>query len=346
MKILLLIRLDAPEKNGGDLIQAKKYKEVIESSIPDVEVYMNYDLPLDDLTRIHWDFIFAFNIARIQEYSFLIDKLGYNQIFLVPILSPQFKFSIFNSFKSILRLLYKHDLSSTLNVSFAPAKYLKLFDGFVFLSKKEESAFNEKYRHLIKGESLSLICPNGVDFEKGLMDNYLTREIDFIVVGRVEKLKNSIGALQFRNKFFNDKTIVFIGAQNPYHKIYSKHFVNLINQSDAIYLNSISHKEVLSYMKNSKILLNLSLLECSPLVDLEALSHGCKVITTQYSYTHLVNSSDVLILDPLNVEKSLSKISEMLVVDRRSTIKQYNKWEITLIPLVMMLKGKTELFKQ
>ena len=53
-------------------------------------------------------------------------------------------------------------------------------------------------------------------------------------------------------------------------------------------------------MQRTKVLVNLSLIEVSPLVDIEALNHGCKVITTINSYSHLVPDKNTFIVDPTN----------------------------------------------
>jgi len=215
---------------------------------------------------------------------------------------------------------------------------LNRFDGFVFLSDSEELAFNTKYGSFIKNQTTSLICHNGVDTEDNSSGDFTNRGIDFIVVGRIEELKNSVEVLKFRNQYFSDKSIVFIGANNPYHKEYSKKFEQLVLKSKALHIKSLPHDKVLSYLKQARVLLNFSLLECSPLVDLEALSQGCKVITTSHSYTHLKSSSDVLVLEPDHVSLFIPQIKEMVNTSNLNKSYQYKNWKTSLEPLLEVIR--------
>lgn len=66
-------------------------------------------------------------------------------------------------------------------------------------------------------------------------------------------------------------------------------------------------------MKNSRILLNFSELEVSPLVDLEALKCGCSVISTKYSYSHLDDFNSFVRIDVKNETECINAINQMLL---------------------------------
>lgn len=338
----MLLRADAGSKNGGDLIQAKKYKEIIVKQVLGANVYFNFEISNLEMFEIDWQIIICFNIVRLQEYSYWLKKLKYHKVFLVPIVFPQFEFSAINSVKSFIKILFNGQYADVFKLSLLPKRFLKVFDGFVFLSEREQRFFLGKYLNCLRSDSVSIICPNGVDFiadQSSVLPTLKDRDIDFIVVGRIEKLKNSIDTLIFRNTYFKDKSIVFVGAKNPYHKNYTSLFDKLIAESDAEYLGSIERQSVADLFARSKVLLNLSLLEVSPLVDLEALSQGCKVVTTSFSFTHLVKCDDILIVNPNEAWMLASQIRSMVESEFGNGFNQVHSWEENIIPLINIIKN-------
>lgn len=343
MKILFLLRIDASSKNGGDLIQAKKYKEVIHHQINGAMVHFSFEISQQELLQTKWTYVVCFNLVRLQEYAYLLKKISYKKAILVPIIFPQFNFTCKNNLKSIYRSFYQRQYATVFKICVNPEKYLNLFDGFVFLSARENESFVNKFGHRVKENATFTICHNGIDYKQTGFTSYLKankeRDIDFVVVGRIETQKNSLAALEFRNTYFKHKSIVFIGAKNPYHKKYAQKFIELVSLEDAKYVGAIKHHEVIGYLQRAKIILNLSLLEVSPLVDLEALSQGCKVVTTSHSFTHLVNSNNILVVNPDNLTNFVPQIQAMLDCDFDVNDKQFENWETTLIPLINILKN-------
>lgn len=66
----------------------------------------------------------------------------------------------------------------------------------------------------------------------------------------------------------------------------------------AYWVPGVSRSEMARFYGHGSFLLNASLVEVSPLVDIEALAYGCPVATTRYALNHALLPRDTPICDP------------------------------------------------
>lgn len=291
-KILFIVRIDADRKGGGDLVQAQEYKLAIESNLHECQVFMHHETDNNQLTSTHWDCVHLFNISRLQENMAILKKITYTSLVICPILQPGFRFKTIDNFKYAIK-----SIISKKTPTLTPLSKIKNFlfsaDGFVFLSASERDAFLEKFNE-INGKAYCI-------FENGINPitppTSSTRIIDFICVGRVEPKKRTIETIDLISATTPGALLMCVGALNWYHPVYCLKFLFRIALGKTAYMGRVQQSRAHDLMKTSKTLINLSELEVSPLVDLEALACGCNVISTNYSYAHLAESSNYKRID-------------------------------------------------
>jgi hypothetical protein len=91
-------------------------------------------------------------------------------------------------------------------------------------------------------------------------------------------------------------------------------------------------------MCKSNILINLSLKEVSPLVDLEALSHGMKVLTTSSSFSHLKENKCIQIVDPTDETMIKEKLIYLMHSTCTNSINYVGLWEDNLYNYIKTIK--------
>lgn len=334
--ILFILRVDASIKGGGDLVQATWYKEILEQQLG-YKVYFAHEYTLRELRNKHWDLVQLFNISRLFENYALVRELSYNSLLLTPIMQPGFSFDVKSIIKSMIRIVLTGKLS-LLSFKNKPKNMLQLFDGVVFLSNLEREAFNRSFpENNIKNQ---ILFENGVD--ERLHNDGRFALIDFIVVGRIEPKKRIIEAIDMVSSVNLDLTFISIGGLNWYHPIYCIRFLLRVLTGKVIYFGKRKEIVVANCMKVSNTLLNFSELEVSPLVDLEALACGCRVISTIYSYSHLIENERYVSIDVKNNEACLSAIRASLetIPTQASYVKTWHENAGQYVTLVNALVEK------
>lgn len=324
--ILFILRIDAKEKNGGDLYQAKQYKKALDEEFSDdVSIQFAHDISMQKLLETKWDLVQLFNVSRLDEHIFYLSQIKYQYLAMTPIVQPNYMFSFKEYLKSLIRgVLYFKVIPYNSNGK----KYnlLSKCDFNVFLSQDEQNYYEKNFVKI----NNSVIAKNGVDLNLTKPSVTNEKEIDFLVVGRVEKSKNTLNTLKMLNEYFPNFKSYFIGAGNKYHFRYFKKFLQKCDKNENVkYLGLQSHEKVTELMSNAKILLNLSLKEVSPLVDLEALACDMKVLSTTVSFTHLKEDGCFMRVDPLNEESIVEKI-KLLVESKCKKNNQILVWKDTL----------------
>lgn len=336
--ILFILRIDAKFKNGGDLLQAKQYKKVLEKKLlnQNIKIAFAHELDLTQLKETHWNLVILFNISRLDEHFYFLEKIDYDRIAFVPIVQPNYFFSLKEYSKSLLRGL--------LHLKYIPYnsldKKLKLLSTCmlnIFLSNDECEYYQKQFVKTVN----NVIVKNGIDIKHNIIYNKEERKIDFLIVGRVEKSKNTLNTLLLLNKYFPHLNTCFVGSYNKYHLFYFNKFKKSCKQNKNInYLGAISQNEVYEIMSMSKLLLNLSLKEVSPLVDIEALSLGMKVLSTKASFTHLEESNCFMRVNPLNEDEIVEKINQIIKKScNNESSDDIITWDTSVEPLVIALKN-------
>lgn len=307
MNILFILRCDANKKAGGDLIQAEQYKKVLEMKINNAAIFFYHELSSQQINSKIWDIVQVFNISRLYENIFYLKHVRYKKLIFTPILQPGFKFDKLLKFKTVVKLFFFKKRFIPLSDE---VEFLKKIDAIVFLSTFERQAFYLLFPFL--SSVTNVVYCNGVNSD-GIDDfPYCNdRLFDYIIVGRIEPKKRVIEAINIVKKNNKGSTIICIGGLNWYNPFYCIMFLYKIISGKAIYCGGQSSKVVFFLMKNSRILLNFSELEVSPLVDLEALKCGCSVISTKYSYSHLDDFNGFVRIDVKNETECINAINQM-----------------------------------
>jgi hypothetical protein len=331
VNILFIIRIDAVKKNGGDLIQAKRYKEIILKNI-EANVLFAHELSNNELKSRKWDIVQIFNISRIYEHNYILEKIDYESLYISPIVQPNFVLTKRDYIKSFIRGALIGKFIKYISKSQIHNIYKRVKVG-IYLSSSEKKYFER----IFFKPKYSIIVHNGVDKKE---ENFITnKEIDFLIVGRIEKSKNSYFIAQFLSKYFPDKNVLFVGGKNKYHYFYVNKFLNLIQKKSKInFTGIIPYAEVQNIMCKSNILINLSLKEVSPLVDLEALSHGMKVLTTSSSFSHLKENKCIQIVDPTDETMIKEKLIYLMHSTCTNSINYVGLWEDNLYNYIKTIK--------
>ncbi len=335
MNVLFIVRNDAGVKSGGDLIQSQYYKKVLEDEIDGLSVQYAHELSPKQLSSNNWDIIHAFNVERLLDYSkYITTNISAYKI-LSPILHPGYKPNVTNKIKTYIRaVLSKQPLPK---LTHSISNTLEIFDFFTFLSTSEQEYFQNTF-HRMKIESMVVI--NAVDQRLITDREFRDKDNELLIVGRIESRKNIISTINIVNKHFSYATLKIIGSKNKYQKAYFKQFQKLLRESPNVeYLGVRTHEEVLEIMRKTKVLLTLSNAEVSPLVDLEALACGCKVLTTTQSWTHLSSSKNVLFADPKNEIQVVNAVNMLLNNGFDYSVKEIVGWEEALAGLVGKYKS-------
>lgn len=317
---LFILRSDAAQKTGGDLVQAEFYKKILETNIG-FEVFFSHKLRQNEIQTRQWDLVHIFNISRIQENIATLANASYKKIILSPILQPGVAFGWKLSIKNYIRNLFNGRISIKYFAKLPP-HYLRRFDGFVFLSERERQAFLETFPFCVNAQQS--IYQNGVI--PGLSATDTERVFDYITVSRIEPKKRVNELIDTVSAAAPDSLLVCVGGLNWYHPFYCLKFLVRVSKGKVLYLGKRPAPIVYAFMKRTKTLLNFSEIEVSPLVDLEALACGCNVISTKYSYAHLEECDRYRRIDVKDDWQCAQAVRESLHSPRPSSL-EIGTWE-------------------
>ncbi|KPG79364.1 glycosyltransferase [Frigoribacterium sp. RIT-PI-h] len=136
-----------------------------------------------------------------------------------------------------------------------------------------------------KGQNSALV-PNGSPFDSSRPEGkpWLSRDIDLIVVGRVEPRKRTLDLVRLAAARGVDITVV--GPLHAHESPFGMAFRAAVEQSPTVtWTGPKSSEEVLELMGRSKVLANASWVEVQSLVELEAAHLGCYVVSSGTGHT-------------------------------------------------------------
>jgi glycosyltransferase involved in cell wall biosynthesis len=142
--------------------------------------------------------------------------------------------------------------------------------------------------------------PFTFNFQKGNSSNQLSSfgRKGILCVGRIEPRKNQLGLMEsLKNE---NVEVCFIGMPNKNHKQYlEKFFKNIEKFPKFKYHPHMKQEDLLDYYRSAKLHVSLSWFEVVSQVDLEAISQGCKIVSTKYGHIREYLNSKNYEYDPL-----------------------------------------------
>lgn len=332
MKIAFCIRPGYDTPIGGDAVQMLKTKEYLEK---------NYHLSIDIITTpdkisIKYDIIHVFNFSTYEITKKFIQKaIEFN----IPVVSsPIYWDYSYASTASLFNLLpnLNHLDELTINI----LKKITCFTGKVFSKPTIMSSSFKKSSKWIYKKS-QIVAPNSQE-EADLLLKWINikeksklrivynanetistqSEIDedsffkkhnipkgyILQVGRIEYCKNQLNLVASLMET-PEIPIVFVG------KIVDTRYFNKIQRlskkrGNVYYIDSVSHSEISKFYQYAKIHVLLSLRESPGLVNIEALSNRCPIITSDERFlpvkTYFPNQP--YIVNPLNIKEIKERI--------------------------------------
>jgi glycosyltransferase involved in cell wall biosynthesis len=142
----------------------------------------------------------------------------------------------------------------------------------------------------------SKVVPNGVDIDAAV-DVLADRDIDVLVVGRIEERKNQLFlATALANTGW---TVVFVGAPNRRNPEYVRHFLRIVEASDNLtHRGHVSHGTLRELMARSRVCASASYFEVVSLAELESVGYGCQLVASDASYLPEYLNGSARFLDP------------------------------------------------
>ena len=175
----------------------------------------------------------------------------------------------------------------------------------VVLSSGEAASLERDFGYRVSAAQ-ALLVPNWVedidDVSDATASPFATLpEAPVIVVGRIEPRKNSVRICRLAG--VARRHVVFIGRPHPSEGAFVEAFTRAVQASAfAHWTPGVPRSDMAPFYRHASFLLNASLVEVSPLVDIEALELGCPVVTTRYAVHHDFLPSHTPTCDPYDDE--------------------------------------------
>lgn len=297
MRILMVNRENAISNLGGDTIQMLETKKELEKLGVEVDIALG---PQQITTYKNYDIIHIFNI---QTLSFTYDEVSKVKTIGKPIvLSPVWwnfwkeyfksKYITVSNKMKIIRLLFGKNISIFLyKIKFdyvnkkkirklfeivdfiLPNSYLEFYD---IISSFGYIDFN-KIRIIYNGVSSEYLTLKNYEIPEDLKNKGIKSKEYALQVGRIDGNKNVLSTILCCKKL--NIPLVVIGDKADI--LYWKKIEKEIDGKNIIYLGFKKNDELIPYYYNAKIHILPSYRETPGLVNLEAASLGCGIVTTR-----------------------------------------------------------------
>ncbi|MDR2122238.1 MAG: glycosyltransferase family 4 protein [Flavobacteriaceae bacterium] len=333
MKIAFLTRVDAFSKYGGDTYQLEMYCKYLEEMKHESKICFDLDVPVD------FDCYILVNLDRPLELIVYYEKLcQMNLIKKTLFLTIHHDYKIIEFFEKTIRT----------GILYMP---LKIFNGYLkrekfknivrcikykklrfYTFKQLFMSYSEIIRKILIDIPLILIADkekeiierdfgiiikkyftvyNGVDIKPVIQKDWSRRDIDILVVGRIEPRKNVLALAKLLDN--SPYQVRFVGAINMNVPNYCRKFKKIIMKSNNMkYLGKKSPSEMINVYCRSKICISASWFEVASLVDLESYAYGCNVIASTNGHTDCYLGGRINYIDPQNMNNILLMIPNLL----------------------------------
>ena len=128
-----------------------------------------------------------------------------------------------------------------------------------------------------------------------------------LVVGRIEPRKGNLRISRLAEQA--RRHVVFVGLPLNGDGAFARAFHVAVQRSQySKWIAGVPRSMLAAFYRHSSFLLNVSFVEVSPLVDVEALALGCPVSTTMYAMHHQLLPPDTPVCDPYDDRSILDRL--------------------------------------
>jgi glycosyltransferase involved in cell wall biosynthesis len=333
MKIVFLTRIDAFSKYGGDTYQLEMYCKYLNEMNHESEICFNLKIPMDydcyilvNLDRpleliVYYEKLVQINLTEKtffltihHDYKFIdfFEKTIRTGILYKPL-------KIFNGhlqrekFRNIIRSIKYRQLCvyafRQLFMSYKKTiKKILTNIPLILIADKEKEIIEKDFGVIVREY---FIVYNGVDIKTTIQKDWNRRDIDILVVGRIEPRKNALALAELLNKY--PYQVAFVGALNMNAPDYCNKFKKIITRSSNMkYLGKVSPVEMVKLYGRSKTYISVSWFEVASIADLESYAYGCNVIASTNGNTDCYLGNRVNYIDPRSIDNILTMIPNLL----------------------------------
>jgi glycosyltransferase involved in cell wall biosynthesis len=128
-----------------------------------------------------------------------------------------------------------------------------------------------------------------------------------LVVGRIEARKASLRIARLAERA--RRHVIFVGRPLDDDGAFARAFHVAMRRNEySKWVAGVPRSMLAAFYRHSSFLLNVSFVEVSPLVDVEALALGCPVSTTMYAMHHQLLPPDTPLCDPYDDRSILDRL--------------------------------------
>lgn len=336
LRIAYCLRNDAFTKGGGDSGKVEKYSRSLVAMGHDPLIFTSARELRQEKGRI--DLIHIFNTqtpyenhpyyahARERGIPVVFSPIHHQKAFMEQYfreLSPvgRMNYQIYMYLSSVAKqILVKRKLPTAAWLHSPDGinrKILRLAEAILPLSESENKHMTEDLGMTVPDSRVQII-PNALTFNES---KPIPREIDVVVVGRIEPRKNMLKIAEALAA--SNYSATFIGMMNSNHAEYGKKFEEVIARSPNLsYAGKLKQEDLAGYYRRSKVCLSNSWFEVVSQVDLEAVSLGCKPVISKASAIQDYFEGDVISLLPdCSSQEILSAVDSAMTHDYHPRLK-------------------------
>lgn len=170
------------------------------------------------------------------------------------------------------------------------------------------------------------IVPNGID-EPARATVSPLRDIDVIVVGRIERRKNQVAVAEALRS--SGRSVLFLGAKNLSEPAYIRAFEDILGSDSGGSLSwhsAVPPQDVSNFYTRTKVAVSASFFEVLSLADLEAAACGCHVVASIAGGTEEALGQSAKYVDPWNLQDLSSVVGHLLEEPQPSPLRKYPGW--------------------
>ena len=344
MNVIFFARKNLLDQPGGDTVQALETIKALKKKGHHVMLILTANELNKEIRSSKYDVIHSLNLGRyVDQYHCYKIRKKYPQIkwvissILVDYKNYELKrgviwkhlpYVIQEHIKIFLRAILSKDRWPTIGLIFLKNPLLK----FAWTADHIITTTSEE-AHRIKqitglGNSVKVISP-GLEH---LSVAKQTERHGFVILGRIEGLKNQIEAINawkiLSKKGFKEP-LTIIGDEGLNHKTYVKYFKLAIKEAkdhgaNVIWTNAINRDKIPELLSKTYAVIIPSLFETFGLTSIEGLQAKCQVILSKNAESSKELEKDVFVCSPVAEQIAISVLSAYENPKKNASLDRYS----------------------